>query len=95
MKYKIRKALPCLQCRRNILLLNLSCKAGSPENSLITVACYGYTPTPQERRADMSTCSFPWKEKLYDSTGKVKILNHNLKLLFFNDELLFIRPYRL
>lgn len=43
----------------------------------------------------MFICSFFWKEKFYDSIGKVKIFNYNLKLLFFNDEFLFIRFYRL
>lgn len=37
-------------CRRNILLPNLYCKAGSPENSSFSVACSGCIPAPKRMR---------------------------------------------
>ena len=38
-------------CRRNILLLNLYWKVGSPENSFFNVACYGRIPASKGMRS--------------------------------------------
>lgn len=43
-------------CKRNILLLNLYYKIGSPENSF-NVACYGISLLLHEWRGDISTCN--------------------------------------
>lgn len=50
LKCKSRHAFWCSLCWRNILLLNLYCKVGSPENSFVNVACYGCISAPKASR---------------------------------------------
>ena len=51
LKCKNRHAISLLLCRRNILLLNLYCKVGSPENSFFNVACCGCIPASKGMRS--------------------------------------------
>ena len=45
-------------CRRNILLLNFYCKAGSPENSFFNVACIPASTGMRRRHFHVQDNSF-------------------------------------